>query len=284
MELIELSRQLASTYQGMQDELSSGNEAGFAALQEQTGMIEERLQVLRMDEVIKGWLIPLHDDFSDINGLRPRRLSTEDSLGQLNMFEKQSLFIADLYEDLLTDFEAIRPYAGGALPRIGDEVAAASGPLHFESFRKDAIHTVRRSNAHFADLLEQRAFPFSDRYQYRPYWQAPPFVQLRQSDGEWFRLSELTTMHRKALDAIKDFIDEHDYDELQDAICFPAPGNWIYLIYLAGNFPRANLMVVDPWPDLFQEMIELSAFYSCMPRDICLVIAHDAMPNLSEEI
>ena len=41
-------------------------------------------------------------------------------------------------------------------------------------------------------------------------------------------------------------------------------------------------MVVDPWPDLFQEMIELSAFYSCMPRDICLVIAHDAMPNWIE--
>lgn len=193
---------------------------------------------------------------------RPEDRPGTDPFLQIDFLRNRFGFIADLCDDLAGDLER-----AGRLPAAEPGGPYEPGrPYVFRGFRRLGLATLARRNAELAAWLERRAPAESDaRFQIKWMNQCVPHVALRTSDGQSLPLSSFVSMHQAARRYVDRLAARTAFDPAADAAVFIAPVNWTQLLAFAERYPRAELLVVEPWPELLAQLIERGAFLHRMP-------------------
>jgi hypothetical protein len=72
----------------------------------------------------------------------------------------------------------------------------------------------------------------------------------------------MATQARESLDS---FETANQFNIDRDAVIFFAPGNWIHVYEFAKRHPTASAVIVEVWPELLQELIQLSDLIGLLP-------------------
>lgn len=255
-------------------------------LQEELIRLDVELDDAVSADFARRWFQPAFDHVDDVVFAGFSCLSGMDADGQLEALSVRARLTRDLFSDLRSDFEAIAPFVGETLaPSPDDAVSRTSNPLKFELFRNEAIALTRRSNPEFAHLLEKRCFPAPERFEIRPHFQELAFVCVKTSTGSR-KLSELVMMKMKAAEDIRSFTGEVSYDEDRDVICMLAPANWIYVSQFSKLYPAADLLVIEPWPELFSHLIDIGSVATGISRKTIVVAIDERLPwrNMIDQV
>lgn len=193
----------------------------------------------------------------DISKDRPEpRAAKEDLRSQvLELQEKYSL-IHDLCMELHDDFR-----------ESGKKKAYI-----FQSFRNFALSFIKRNNEEFADFLnglscDSSGFQMRANQQY-----LPTSVKKRMDGGKFLELVDGgLEMEEKARAKIVEFIKDKNFLPEKCAAVFFAPGNWAHVVEFANIFTDADIMVVEPWPELLSALISSCMFMQSLPRKTTVV-------------
>lgn len=232
------------------------------------------------DEPVAGiWLNTLLAKVDDIMEQTPGLISQEtDPHAQLALLQARFRLLSDLCGDIVSD---LRP-ATVARSKNGKEGKARTGrvdltvePYRFRSFRRHAISLIRPGNEALAGFLD-RSDPVDISPTFLVTWmnQVVPYVQMCDAADAWRPMSSFLSMYDDALRDLSNLAPEPGFDPVRHGLVMVGGGNWIYPLVFAKRHPGAELIVVDPWLDLFNHLIERGQFlHPLMPHG--LVVAAD---------
>jgi hypothetical protein len=171
----------------------------------------------------------------------------------------------DILSELSADFETRKP----------------EGHCVFDkSLRPYALSRIERSHRAFAELLAKGDPPDEGRkWRLSPNMMRLPFVERIMPDGSLFRLSAHNSMDIVAGNEIEAFLEESLFDEAKDVAVFIAPGNWIHPVEFALRLPRARMLILEPYPELFSTLISRCQFLHKLPEKALVVGASNALPD-----
>jgi hypothetical protein len=239
-----------------------------------------REQATRSGAVVSEWLNVLLSNVDDLMKQTPGMISHDpDPVAQLSFLIARFRLVGDLASDIQSDLRAVGLRLRVQLNLPGSKRIPAINlnavPYVFESFRRHAIATIRGGNEKLAGFLE-RSRPVDVSQMFRITWmnQVVPYVQIRLEDGRWQPLSSFLSMYPDALRDILEMERSLQFDVQKQGLVLVGGGNWIHVLAFAKKFPAAEVMVVDPWLDLFNHLIERGSFlHHLSPRG--LVVAAD---------
>jgi hypothetical protein len=163
----------------------------------------------------------------------------------------------DLLSDLKSDFENLD-----------------SSPIVFSAFRNFAIRFVAENNPEFAKLLEDKNLA-SEKFDLHLNWQNLPLARLKKTDGKFYNLSaDFLSMEKKSMEDISQLCSQNNFNPQRHAVVFFAPGNWLHPVNFAAQYPQTSILIVEPWPELFSEMINYAIFTHRLPRNAVVVGIH----------
>lgn len=251
-----------------------------------------REQDARTVEIASEWLNVILHYVDEILRQTPGMIREEnDPVAQLRFLATRFRFAGDLCDDLISDLSSV----GSQLRRIDKDpggtglhnavFAAGEGmspadlkitPYVFRSFRRHAIASIRESNAGLASFLENdRHGDISDRFRIRWMNQLVPYVEIRCEDGAWKPLSSFLSMYSDAMSDMRGLQTGTGFDPRRHCLVLVCPGNWMHAFVMGKLFPAAEVMIVDPWPDLLSHLIERGCFLYPLPPRV-LIVAADA--------
>ncbi len=239
-----------------------------------------REQAARSGAVVSEWLNVMLSNVDDLMKQTPGMISNDpDPVVQLTFLLARFRLVGDLANDLHSDLRAVGTRLRAQFNLPGSKRIPAVNldavPYVFESFRRHALSTIRGGNEELASYLE-RSRPVEVGHRFRITWmnQVVPYVQVRMEDGRWQPLSSFLAMYQDAVRDIQEMERSLQFDVQRQGLIMVGGGNWIHAMVFAKKFPGAEVMVVDPWLDLFNHLIERGCFlHSLSPRG--LVIAAD---------
>ncbi|MFH0879038.1 MAG: 6-hydroxymethylpterin diphosphokinase MptE-like protein [Lentisphaerota bacterium] len=236
----------------------------------------------RREEFLSAWVQPLVAHVDTVAKETPGAISSStDPFMQLRFLAEHYRFLQELTLEIRREVEgalscARMPEDPGGLSRQ----ASLGSPLVFEAFRAQAIRWIRRRNADLADYLLAMKEPASlDRFDLRWLNQFVPFVKIHQPGAADVPLSGFVSMFEQAAQAVRSWVDQHQFDPSLHAVIFASPGNWSHVIDFAKRYPAARIMVMDPWPGLLSAMIQHGCFLHWLPADTLILGVHDDLPS-----
>jgi hypothetical protein len=160
----------------------------------------------------------------------------------------------EFFNDIKSDFRR----AGG--------VSSNSSPYIFDSFKKYALSFVKSSNPEYAGFLEEldRNDICDRRFELAPNQEYLPGLSFL-SGGRKTVISDFLTVDSEPRAELSDFLKSENYSRYNTAVVFFAPGNWAHVVEFSRMYPGAEFMVLDPWPELFIQIIRRAMFVNFFP-------------------
>jgi hypothetical protein len=245
-------------------------------------------ELLRHEEDIRSAEIPgkwIHTILQHVDTVlreTPGLTGTDvDLSGQLSFLASRFRFAGDLSQDILDDLDRTQKQLHGTIPPTGS--ACPATPYRFESFRIQAMDFIRNGNSDLAAILENnRLVPAEDRFHVAWKNQIVPYVRIREADGQWKALSNLLSMSAAAERDVRQFVTSTGYDKRRHGAVIVAPGNWIGPMTFSKMNPEAELIVVEPWLDLFSAMIDRGCFLHFLPKKTLILAADSRIETWKE--
>ncbi len=148
------------------------------------------------------------------------------------------------------------------------------------SLKPYALSVLEKSHREFAEALAGGAFKEpARRWRLRPNFMRLPFVELLREGEPPFRLSSHISMDGVSAREMEAFVKQEAFDPAKDAAVFIAPGNWTHPLEFVRRFPKAKMLVVEPWPELFHELIRRCQLLHKLPPDAMIVGACEELPG-----
>jgi len=234
---------------------------------------------LRQAEWLAAWVNPLIQHADQVMKETPGLVSqAADPQAQLIFLSTRFRYLADLCAEFAGEWRA-------AAARIRDPAAAppAGGPLEFASFRHHGIRWVRAGNPDYAQWLESNpAAAPGARLVVRWLNQYLPFAQWVGADGRVEPLSGFVSMFDQAKTEIDRFVDRVGLDPRRHGVICAGPGNWVYVLELSARYPNLEMIVADPWPELFAALIAHGVFLHRLPPRTLVLGVDDRLPGWRE--
>ncbi|MBI3986970.1 MAG: DUF115 domain-containing protein [Lentisphaerae bacterium] len=260
------------------------------ALNESLGQEERR----RADDALAPWVAPLLEFTDHIMKETPGCLSQDpDPVVQLNYLQQRFAFAGDLCADLRGDLDWARARLPNAEnPGLAGLNADVSGvvptlrevgtkterhPYEFKSFRRQALNVIRPGNRLLADWLERYSGDIPPRFHIHWLNQFVPYVTVQIRENVWKPLSGFLSIVEDAQADVDRFVVGSGFDPARHAVVVVAPGNWIHAIEFARRYPRAEMLVAEPWPELLAVLMSRGCFLHHFPSGVLVVGAHEAL-------
>ncbi|MEI6807429.1 MAG: 6-hydroxymethylpterin diphosphokinase MptE-like protein [bacterium] len=246
----------------------------------------------RTVEIASEWLNVILHYVDEILRQTPGMIREEnDPCAQLRFLSTRFRFAGDICADLISDLKSVGaqlrlinespggPSTHNAHFATGKGMSVADlkvTPYVFLSFRRHAVASIREGNPGLASFLEaDRPGDISDRFRIRWMNQLVPYVEIKCEDGAWKPLSSFLSMYSDAMSDMRGLQTGMGFDSRRHGLVLVCPGNWMHAFAMGKVFPAAEVMIVDPWPDLLSHLIERGCFlYPLPPR--ALIVAADA--------
>ncbi len=213
------------------------------------------------------------DLFDESPGCDP---SPEDALGQLKVFRGKTKALSALCSDFKGDVDF-------ALSRLSSPAASTPerDPSFFKAFREAAVDFIAKSNPELAKALASSSFApaesagFSLHLKFEDY----PHVAKTLADGSRVQFSGLLSVRDEARRQIAEFSRGVSFDPARHAAVFAAPGNYALIEAFSESFPGASCMIVEPWPELLQEIIARTPFLHRLPEGSPVIAVSDSLKS-----
>lgn len=205
-------------------------------------------------------------------------LFLESSLPTATTPESALSYKFQYHEILLSDF--ISEFANLA-------TAPNSQPVNHricKSFRILALDRINRNNPELAQRLEQR-FATTSLGKY-DFVISPrcgrflPFMNLLRPDGTCEPLnSGIQEMEQQARQEVAAFLAASPVKTDHAAVVFYGPANWLHPVVFAEDYPGYEIMVIDPWPAMLDQLIDYSLFLHKLPQNTIISAIHSDLPQ-----
>ena len=179
-----------------------------------------------------------------------RVLDLNNPLTQLVLFIKRSLLQKDLFCDLLSDM------TGSSRP---------DRPMTFSAFRNFALRFIAASNPGFAeylDGLDVEKSPFKMVFSL----QELPIVVKFAANGKTIFSYSVFEHSKKAREFANTLAEKYSVNPEKDALVFAAPVNYQNVVETAKKYPDADMMIVEIWPELLNQLISSAMFFNELPE------------------
>ncbi len=188
--------------------------------------------------------------------------NSDNPATQLVFLQYRYTLLADLVKDVLAIFKP----AVESLTKAVDVFIPS--PVMFNSFRNLGLRTIRQSNPEAAELLADRSdWPISNRFSIRFVYQKHQHISMLQPDGVWQPLSALFSMIDEARSDVTRAVAESGFDPQKHALTILAPCNWLHMATWSKLFPRMDIVVIEPWPDLLSTLMDAGCFLHLLPSN-----------------
>jgi hypothetical protein len=230
---------------------------------------EERLKI---EEPVHSVVIAIEDQFYRISKEKIRTGWGKEK-DEFSDFMFRYKFVSDTVYDFLNDMNSVL---------VKDKSFNVKGDYfrRFSGFKKLALTFIAGNNPEFADYLASLPLHIkAGNFSIFPNLQHLPGVKMIRPDGQTVPIADIYSMEENATRMVNNFVKDFDYQPTEHAVVFWAPGNWMYVTAFVRRFPTASIVVVEPWIELFAEMITKSMFLHLLPEDSIVIGADPALPN-----
>jgi hypothetical protein len=202
-----------------------------------------------------------------------RAAAANDASAQIRIFLAGRKLARGILSDFKRDMDAV--VSGEETPG-----KARKGFVRFNSFKETALDFVSRSNPEYAEALAKDIFgPAQERFIVVPDWQRLPWASLKTPDGASLPLSGFEDIDSAARRAVDSFVSETGLGGKGNAVVFLSPGNFAYAAEFAKRYPDSPVITADPWPELFNEIVQRCLLTRFFREDTVLVGAHEKLPG-----
>lgn len=216
--------------------------------------------------LLNSMMLQVDDTMKQIPGLVTEEVNPA---AQLAFLQTRFRFARDLCMDLHGEMAG----AARAMAQPGANARTPQGsPCVFQSFKKLAIDFIRRENDELAAFLARPAQETLEQFKIAWVNQLVPYVRVRQGET-WTPLSSFISMYEQGTQDVEAFLASSGFDPSRHSLTVVGAGNWVLVMELSKRFPFAQMMVVDPWPDLLAKMIERGLFIHKLPPKTLVVCA-----------
>lgn len=195
---------------------------------------------------------------------------------QLTFLQARYVLLAELTDDVLT---LLKPAAAHiAAPDV--TTAPLPSATIFDSFRRLGLRLLHPANPEAAAALADRSiWPLTDRFRIRLVNQAHQHVSVRLANGHWHALSALFSMIEEARADVDRAAAAHHFDPTRHGLTLVAPGNWIHAVTWAERFRELDLVIVEPWPELFSNLLDVGCFLHRLPPSVLVLCVGNRFPS-----
>ena len=244
--------------------------------QDELRALMQREEEARADEAIGLWVHSLLEYVDEQMKKSPGLVSDViDPRVQLRCLRARYDMVADLCAEIRQDIDQ-------ACARLAaTEISPAeTSPYHFNTFRRQGLRFIGTRNKELSRFLERRSsLSFADRFKVHWVNQMIPYVKIARPPDGWVPLNSFVSMFDQARADVDRFLAATNFSTGRHGVTCVAPGNWAHLIVLAIRFSSVPLIVIDPWPDLLQAMIERGLFLHRLPADTLIIGVHEKLPG-----
>jgi len=211
------------------------------------------------------------DVFEEAPGCNP---PPEDAVGQLKLLRRKYKMISALCSDLKGDVDF-------SLAALDGKSAIERDPSSFQAFKDFALDFIAKSNPELSEALGKKAFASAESagFSIHLLFEDVPQVVKLPPDGSRVPFSGLLSVRAEAMAQTADFVRSASFDPARHAAVFPAPGNYAIVEEFAAAFPGASCMIVEPWPELLQELVSRCLFLRRLPEGTPVVAASDSLKS-----
>jgi hypothetical protein len=259
-------RALIATANELRDELAkSSPDFEIAATTQEK--LRNNLQIesdLRQSPFIDFIISTVEEQISEILNESPdtNNINQSSPTAQLSLLLMRYSFIMDFCSDIANDLSCPN--------------AQEANNLHkFKSFENYAISFIARHNPELAEFLNLNRvsnYSFVCMEQYLPFTIINP-------DGSIFIKKDLVSSELEIQSSAKLFAEENSFDSNSMAIVFPAPGDWRHVVEFAKIHSQADIIVLEPWLEMFAGIIQHSMFMHYLPEKTLVIGADNRLPN-----
>jgi hypothetical protein len=238
-------------------------------------------QEARTGEVAAEWLNLILHNVDELMLQIPGIIADHaEPMAQVRFLEERFRFAGDLCADITSDLRAV----SSQLCQLEDTTMAPNPAQHtikeapyvFGGFRRYAIRFIHHANRRLASYLEAHK-PVVQTGRFRLTWmnQIVPYVAIRQNNGTWRPLSSFLSMYDDATRDVRQLPKEHGFNISTHGFVLICPGSWVHAFVFGKMFPSANVIIVDPWLDLFSQIIERGCFLHTLSSGALIVAADE---------
>lgn len=169
------------------------------------------------------------------------------------------------------------------IPTYTDEIAfnkvekRLNLPLKCDAYIRYAIRFVKKNNKEYADWLETYDPSVTEKNCFDIILKGCELPDVTWNDdlGQSYVVSHIDTIEKIARQTCHDFFTTSKFNPERNAIVLLGPGNWQYALEINRQYPDAYLIVLDPWPILFVNIIRSSMFLHRFWDERTVVIGMD---------
>jgi hypothetical protein len=222
---------------------------------------------LRQSSLIDFVISPVEEQIAEIlnecpdtNGIN----QTSPSV-QLSLLIKRYSFIMDFCFDIANDLRCSN--------------AQEANNLHiFKSFENYAISFIAHNNRELAEFLKLNR---ASNYSFVCMEQYLPFTIINP-DGSVFIKRDVISSELEIKSSVKLFAEENSFDSNSMALVFPAPGDWRHVVEFAKIHSDADIIVLEPWLEMFAGIIQHSMFIHYLPEKTLVIGVDEKLHNWRE--
>ncbi len=258
-------------------------------------IIQDLEQYAVLDDQKIGWLYQaMHQEAASREGMEERlfimpifqSLSfidyTINSNAFRNDFRDQLIAIKFFYSLLRDALLEVKKDIEQILEKNVEEKRTLN-PKVFEAFSNYACNLIGRKNPEFANWLVKNHKLDYNQEEFSVRWQQQylPFVLMRDGADKWMALSS-SKVPQWGNEVVEDFVKCNRYNPDNDAVVFWIGCNWAHICAFAKRFQFANMLVLEPYVELFSYIIRRGLFLYFLPINSIIIGIHNELKNSLE--
>ena len=199
----------------------------------------------------------------------------------LTAYQWRAQLTQALIADLLSDMDhAIRPFHTQEPTALPPVPSPPADPRTYMAFKSHAINFIRQANPAMAQLLSDPPQPKAPTdFDIFYFGTDLPYVRFRKEGVEGGLTGSLNVMKRAVTTEVVAFLQARQFQPVADALVIVGPENWWDVIECSRLCPGLDLAIVEPWLDLFADLIEHGLFLHRLPETSLVVGIHDQLPS-----